>query len=227
MVPIQSMYRNGLGGFFIVVLGLGLASDAKAQQSSISLQSRLNNILSRIIKDDEDKEPPWGSRGDMCAIAPTFPGAGTPTIWHDRPVIVWQAGTVAKVALQDALTDETLWEYAPSADETHVVYDGEPLKPGETYTLALHKFASAGPTLIPDFQVMHPIFRSLVNNGLENSFKSNESVVSDAEWMAIHRADYFSQRDLPFDAIQALFSVSDPSSELLAIQAQVIEETCD
>ena len=226
MVGSKNMYRSGLSGFLVVALGLGVASDARAQESSIRWQSRLNNIWSRIIKDDEDKERPWGSRGDMCAIAPTNPNAGTPIIWHDQPVIVWQAGTVAKVSLQNNF-DETLWEYVPSADETHVVYDGEPLQPGQTYTLALHNIASLGPTLIPDFQVMHPIFRSLVGNGLENSFMPNEFTVSNEEWMAIHQADYFSKRELSFDAIQSLFSVSDPSSELLAIQEQVIEEACD
>lgn len=216
--------RIGLGSALALVI-FGLVPGAQAQESSNGIWTRLNTIWSRLSNDEKD--PPKGSRGDMCAIAPTTPNAGTPIIWHDQPVFVWQAGTVAKVSLQDKLTEEVLWEYVPSAGETHVVYDGESLEPGQTYTLALHKIASLGPTLTPDFQVMHPIFRSLVDNGLENSFNLNEFTVSDEEWMAIHQADYFSKRDLPFDAIQSLFSVSDPSPELLAIQELMIKETCD
>ena len=222
-ISLKVWHRMGLvSGVALVMLGLG--PTVQAQESSNGIWTRLNNIWSRLSNDEKD--PPKGSRGGMCAIAPTNPNAGTPIIWHDQPVIVWQAGTVAKVSLQNNF-DETLWEYVPSAEETHVVYDGEPLQPGQAYTLALHNIASLGPTLIPDFQVMHPIFRSLVGNGLENSFMPNEFTVSNEEWMAIHQADYFSKRELSFDAIQSLFSVSDPSSELLAIQEQVIEEACD
>lgn len=212
-------------GTVLMVTTLGSVAGAQAQESSNVIESRLNAIWNRLINDD--REPPKGTRGEMCAIAPTNPEARTTTIWHDQPVIVWQSGTVGKLSLQDPLTQETLWEHIPSAEETHVVYNGAPLQAGETYTLALHKFASGGPTFEPEFQVMSSASRTLISNGLKNSLEANEFSVSDAEWTAIHQADYFSKRDLSFDAIQALFSVENPSAELLAMQAQVIETACN
>jgi hypothetical protein len=107
-----------------------------------------------------------------------------------------------------------------------VVYDGEPLTAGTTYTLALYNNVSAGPALIPDFRVMQPAVRLLINNGLKNSSISNESIVSDIEWTAIQRADYFSKRNLYYDAIQALFSVGTPSPDLVTAQENIIGSAC-
>ena len=224
MVWSKSMYRESLSSFLIVILGLGLTSDVSAKQSSISWQSRLNNIWSRIIKDDTDQEPPWGSRGPICTIAPTHIGANTPEIWHNQPIIVWKSGSVAKVSL--AIDSEApVWEYIPSADETYVVYDGEPLKAGEIYTLGVHISVDEGPVMIPTFQVLSAETRTLISDELESFSTPNELAVSDAEWEAIQQAEYFAN-DYPYDAVQSLFNVSEPSAELLELQETIIEKAC-
>lgn len=225
-VQFKTLYRTGLKSCLLLVMGLGLTADASAQQSSVSLQSRLENIWSRIVRDDDDKDPAWGKRGEMCAIAPTHPQADTPESWHAQPVIVWQAGTVAQISMRELNAAESFWKYTPSGDETHVVYDGDPLAPGKTYVLGIHATADADPALVPSFQVLPATIRTLISNGLENSSSPNHSAVSDAEWTAIEQAEYFSTRDLPYDAIQSLFSVSNPSADLLNIQERIIASAC-
>ena len=226
------MYRMGAGGALALIIGLGLNVDAIAQQSSGGWRNRLNNIWNRIARDDDDQDPPWGSRGPICAIAPTVVGVDTPAIWHDQPVIVWQvmfdpANNTPKFVVRNAQTQEIMWEYASSVGETSVVYDGEPLQPGHTYELEIFQNATAEERLIfPDFQVLPQSVRTLITNGLQNSVEKNEFAVDDAEWTAVQQAEYFADRNLPYDAVQSLFSVSEPSSELQATQAQILEEAC-
>ncbi|EKU96281.1 hypothetical protein Lepto7375DRAFT_0269 [Leptolyngbya sp. PCC 7375] len=224
-IHVKAMGRMGLVSVVALCLGLGLASNASAQNSSSDLHSRLTHIWSRIVRDDEDRERSLVSRGPLCVLSPTHLGADTPEIWRDQPVIVWQPGAVAKVSLA---VDSKIpfWEYTPSADKTHVIYDGEPLEPGETYTLGLYAIENADPTLIPNFQIVSAETRTLISNELESSSSPNESTVSDAEWAAIQQAEYFVEHNFPYDAIQSLFSVSEPSAELLGIQEKMIENVC-
>lgn len=227
-MTVRLMHHIGLSGILALNMGLGLTADAKAQQS-ISLQNRLENIRSRIVRGDEDKEPGWGKRGDLCAIAPSVPGAEPSTIWHNQPVIVLQPGSVEKVSLRVADSEDAFWDYIPSDDENHVVYDGKPLMSGQTYIMGLHAIADLEPSSEAEFEVLPTATRALIKNGLRVAALENDPIfenVSDSEKQAIQQAEYFANRGLPYDAIQAMFSVSSPSADLLAGQEQILKETC-
>ncbi|MBE9068797.1 hypothetical protein IQ260_19310 [Leptolyngbya cf. ectocarpi LEGE 11479] len=201
----------------------------QSSQASSGIRNRLENIWSRIVRQDEYKEPPQTSRGDLCAIAPSVPGAETSTIWHNQPVIALQPGSVEKVSLRVADSEEAFWDYVLSDDDNHVVYDGEPLMPGQTYVVGLHAIADFGPTSEAEFEVLPTAIRALINNGLRVAVLEDDPIfeaVSDSEKQAIQQAEYFAERGLPYDAIQAMFSVSSPSAALLAGQEQMLKETC-
>lgn len=213
-----------------LLLAVGLATDAKAQQASSSFRNRLEGIWSRIVRDDEHREPPQTSRGDLCAIAPAIPGTPVETIWHDQPIIALDPGKAAKVSLKIESEKETFWHYEPSADENHVIYDGEPLVSGQTYVLQLHQLANSGPAIVAEFEILPAATRTLIENGLKIATDKNDPTLAelaDTERQAIQRADYLANRGLPYDAIQALFSVSLPSAELMEMQAQILEDSCD
>lgn len=224
-IEVKMLNRMGLAGGLALVM-FGLIPGTQAQESSNNgIGSRLNNIWSRVFNDEKD--PPKGSRGGLCAIAPTHPNADTPEIWHNPPVIVWQTGSVAKVSLATDPETAPFWEYIPAGDETSIVYDGAPLDARETYTLGVHVSKDAGPALIPDFKVLSAEERTIISNELESIASPNESTVSDAEWTAIQQAEYFVEHSLFYDAIQSLFAVSDPSAELIETQERIIEKACE
>lgn len=225
----KSIYWMRMGAGLMLTMGLGLAPDAKAQPSSINFRTQLESIWSRIVKDDEYREPPQTSRGELCAIAPSVAGAEPSTIWHSQPVIALQPGSIAQVSLRIDGSEDAFWDYVPAADENHVVYDGEPLVSGQTYVMGLHAIANDDPTLTAEFQILPAATRTLIENGLMIATMDDDPIfenVSDSEKQAIQQANYFANRGLPYDAIQAMFSISDPSADLLGRQEQILTETC-
>lgn len=227
--PANSIYHLGTG--LMLMMGLGFTADARAQQSPSGFRNRLDNIWNRIVRDDEHRQPPQSSRGEMCAIAPAVSGpiAEIETIWHDQPIVVLDPGTIAKVSLKTEVAEKPFWSYEPTADENHVRYDGDPLAPGQTYVLRLHSLINGGPAVSSKFEVLPAASRTLIENGLKIATDKHDPALielPDIEQQAIQRADYFANRGLPYDAIQALFSVSSPSAELSNRQADILEESC-
>lgn len=188
--------------------------------------SPLNNVFRRIL-DGDDEEPPLISRGELCVIAPATAGAGTPEIWHERPVMVFQPGSIEKLALRNEATNVVFWDYYPSSTTHHVVYDGEPLQSEVVYRLDVYLDAEADrPTTFPDFRLLPDFSRQQISDDLAMNVTPKEADMSTEHWTAIQRADYFVEQGMRLDAIQALFDVDVPSAELATLQQQLIESIC-
>ncbi|MBE9067927.1 hypothetical protein IQ260_14835 [Leptolyngbya cf. ectocarpi LEGE 11479] len=186
----------------------------------------LNNVFRRIL-DSDDEEPPLISRGDLCLIAPATAGVGTPAIWHEQPVMVFQPGSIEKLALRNEATNVVFWEYYPSSTTHHVVYDGEPLQSEVIYRLDVYLDAEADrPTTFPDFRLLPEFSRQHISEALAMNATPKDTDLSAAHWTAIQRADYFVEQGMRLDAIQALFNVDVPSAELATLQQQLIESIC-
>lgn len=185
-------------------------------------KSLVVRVIDRILRDDEERDPTTISRGDFfCPIAPARPNED-PQIWHQQPVFVWQ-GILEKIAIRDTATDEVIWTYEPTAEETHVVYEGSPLRPSREYRWDIYDSVSAeSPSFSTGFEMLPHASRQLVTNGLTVA----EQTADTAEAIAIARANYFANRALFQDAIQALFAVESPTQEMIEAQEQLVETLC-
>ncbi|MFE1744718.1 hypothetical protein [Coleofasciculus sp. H7-2] len=170
------------------------------------------------------KKKGGGSRGGaICAIAPgklvdsdsLYSKQGEILeIWSDRPMFLWNIpeGTVKRIELSLQGNQGILWD-RPIEGETRAVYDGKPLQPGQSY---VWKLSASAPYPIESsvvFQVMEPERRDRISAeliALEERFKG-----ASGETIALEKANYFTERELWSDAILELYSVPNPSAELM------------
>ncbi|MDL5052056.1 DUF928 domain-containing protein [Oscillatoria laete-virens NRMC-F 0139] len=174
-----------------------------------------------------------GSRGEICEIAPalfTNPNssdssrANIQEIWSDRPLFIWQisGGTAQKIDLFLQGSDRAFWSREIPAGETKILYDGEPLKPGQTYAWQLSAavpFPATSTSI--QFQVMEPQKRDRISAELTAiGLLANAQNLS-PERLALEKAAYFAERELWADALLELYSVENPSAELMSAIAQI------
>ncbi len=221
------MLRQIYSGSFLIALATSAAlwpfqvSTTYAQEEDPPERPLISRILDRIFRDDEERDKPTISRGDLCLIAPARPGEVNP-IWHQQPVFVWQ-GAVSKIAVRDVATEADIWTYEPTLGETHVRYDGAPLQSGRRYRWEIYSSASTdSPLTFPSFETMPRASHQLIGNGLTVAEQTGETM----EEFATARADYFANRSLFQDSIQALFAVEAPTPELAEAQEQLLEKLC-
>ena len=204
-----------------------IASPISSQKPTLDTSSAFRNLLRRIFPDDERDDPTTISRSDLCLLAPARTGEET-TIWHQRPIFIWQ-GTIGKLEVVDEATGDLLWQYEPTPEETFVSYGGDRLTPGDTYLWRVYdSAASENPIAFPPFTILPAINRLLIANGLS---VAQERAIAEANEQEnppeLARANYFAFRELPVDALQSLFTVEDPSLDLVEGRAAVVESMCD
>jgi len=169
------------------------------------------------------KRKSGGSRGVICQIAPVKlvdRNAKEETqdiqeVWSKSPLFLWtiKGGTARQIKLFVQGNEEALWSPDIKAGETKVVYDGEPLQPGQIYEWQLSALAPA-PTKSSGirFKVMDSQKRDRISvelTQLEARLKG-----ASAETMALEKANYFTKEGLWADALRELYSVPKPSAEL-------------
>ena len=187
-----------------------------------STTSRFRGLLRRIFPDDESEDPPTTSRGDLCLLAPTRLGPAT-AIWHQRPVFIWQ-GNIGRLEIQDTVTDEVLWRYQPTTEETYVRYGGEPLQSGRTYQWQIYITAESESAIVfPSFRLLSAANRTLLNNGLSIADQDAPAVNGGRE---LARAQYFVDRQLPLDALHEIFLVDEPEAEFIEARQELIDSMC-
>ena len=211
---------------------------AQAASKEVSRTLSFRQIIRRIFRDDEERDPPTISRGGVCLVTPTDIG-GSNAIWHDQPVFVWQ-GAIAQLRVIDATTESVLWEYNPSLRETQATYLGEPLQASRRYRWQVFTASnSTAPARTFEFAILPAATRWLVANGLNAAEHSASDTVGaslkDPVQGAAARARYFANRDLEADAIQTLFSVDinaddqmsdEATTELLSAQQEILDNVC-
>ena len=178
--------------------------------------------ISRILFNQ--KEPPveprnGGSRDIplLCMVSPDAPQVYR-TVWNDRPFFLWQ-GKVARIAVRLLHSNENLWIY-PTAKIQSVTYKGEPLQPGKTY-----KWIVNGQQFVP-FKIMEQEERDRIGAELKNIENQLESAGANPEVIALAKANYFADHNLWSDVLQQIYSVPEPSSELLALRQDILGKLC-
>lgn len=190
---------------------------------------RIRSFLSGGPLQDSNRGRDGGSRGDgLCLLNP---GQGE-VVWTVQPLLLLQ-GNLQSTALYVADGEEPFWStpIAPTDDfVAKLPYDGDPLQPGNTYEQQVEMFRldfSVESSRRYAFQVMpEGEERDHIEAELAQMEAELAQAKEDAEAIAVAKAEFFFERDLSADALQALFSVDTPSAELIETRQAIVETIC-
>jgi hypothetical protein len=177
---------------------------------------------------------PLGVRGALCPISPGI--IESLQVFHDRPTFVWSNGDVIEVNLRRRGETEPFWQGKPSQGDRAIRYDGlEPLKPGlyqwqiiapDPKTGKAPEAKSSDRQVWKSFGVMAPEQRGEMQRQLQAFHDDLKKQKYSNEEIALQTADFFADRKLWSDAIQILFSVSNPSLQFLEERQKYLQQLC-
>ncbi|AUT02647.1 hypothetical protein CLI64_20860 [Nostoc sp. CENA543] len=205
---------------FILVSFIGLT-----QQLSIAEKKNPSNTswfnISRLLF---TKKPPvnprkGGSRPTeiICMISPDAPNTRR-KIWSDRPLFIWQ-GNVSKVTVKSLNNNQVLWS-EPVKDTQHIRYNGEPLKPGQSYKWEVNS------NRFITFQIIDMQQRDRITTQLQTIEAQLQKQGANQEAIALAKANYFAEYQLWSDVLQQIYSVNPPSAELNNLRQQITQNLC-
>lgn len=213
--------------FFIVTTVSNLPINAAIKLQNQQLQRITGNqdlalswveIWNRL----RGRKTPKGGRGGLCGILPQAlenPASnqqGTQEIWSDKPLFLWRAvkAKVIKIEIFEKRSPDVFETLEIKDGATRVVYKGKPLQPGKSYEWRLLAQTGAGTTKgrIFEFTIMDSAKRRDITDGLT---KLDEKQRGSVEKIALEKANFFAQKEMWTDALLQLYSVANPSSELL------------
>lgn len=176
--------------------------------------SRRNMFQSLFSVKPPVKPRKGGSRPSeaICLISPDV----NREIWSDRPLFLWQ-GKVGEIGVRLKGGNKNFWSQ-PVTQPGGVIYTGKPLQPGKEY-----EWAANNNTFVP-FQIMTAQQRQRTTqelNNLENQLKG-----ASPEDIALAKVDYFIEHKLLSDALQQVYSVEKPSTELAAVRQDILTQMC-
>ena len=186
------------------------------------------SILKAILSLFKSTENRFITRGDeVCLISPR--DAGEQVIWSDRPLFIWQ-GEIPESeinlfeAAKNLLEEEQLvWMETVPENTQSIAYTGDALKPGITYEWEI---VSNDTTYNQTITLMEESEREAIAaelTDLENKLDDDATV----EDIAMARADFFTRKQLGYDALQQLYSVPNPSSSLKTQIKEIEQYFCN
>ena len=226
----RALKRLGVGVGALGVVGLGWMGTAFPQSSGLSAPTSSlswQRIREFFSQENEDKGE-GANRGSrpvvrLCLVSPRQ----AQTIWHRSPVLVWQGYSTVGVRLQDD-AENVVWKETASEKDTGVYrafYQGEPLQFGEDYDWLFY-IGETSPAIWFPFQIMAADIHEQHAAELAARQRELESEGADAEAIALAKAMYFVENDLPSDALQVVFAVGEPSAGLVETREALVEEVC-
>lgn len=211
----------------IMVILLGLPIQAAVKQKSRQVLTKTNGTYLALSWGDIWKKlgrrkVPGGGRGPeevkICAIAPgrlDSTKMGIQEIWSVQPLFLWdiQGGTLQQIDLLNRESKQVFWSQKIPTGQTKVIYSGKPLQPGQSYIWRLSYSSTARMTYY-QFKIMEIQKRDHITNDLAQLEKQLKIQRTNAEKIALEKANYFMQQELWSDALREIYSVSNPSAEL-------------
>ncbi len=206
-----------------MVSGL-LTQSARRTEAQTNRSESWKNIFQIFSVENEPPLPPrgGGTRGPMCAISPRSMSANG-AILSDRPLFVWR-GEAGEIELRSLGSNKALWRQSVTADTRRIKYEGEALQPGQKYNWIINR--NNHPLSVVLFQVMDAEKRDRINRRLESLEGELKAKGASAEEIAMYRARYFTQQRLWSDVLQEVYSVENPSTELVELLETIPKEVC-
>ncbi|MEA5500564.1 hypothetical protein VB834_20295 [Limnoraphis robusta Tam1] len=201
------------------------SSSQKRQSESIELPDHFTGPLFFLQR----KKEPGGGRGPICPIAPkTWVDSNNENaalepvkVVSSQPLFFWKSNgenaTKIEVFEESEIIKDPIWKADIPNGKTHILYQGEPLKPGKVYYWRL---TAIGPKKQTYFQVIPEQNRIQEElKKLENQLQSQGASV---EEISLEKAHYLAKQGWWSDALREIFSVANPSVELKQSIQQVL-----
>ncbi|MBW4510741.1 MAG: hypothetical protein KME64_30120 [Scytonematopsis contorta HA4267-MV1] len=185
-------------------------------------------ILQRIRRRQQPISRPL--KGAVCFISPQHnnPESSKPQpkpIYSSRPLFLWN-GNISKIALSNPGSDNYFWENKKTQQKNFVTYEGQDeLKPGNSYEWI--GFRGKTPIILSQFKIMDAQQRQLITNELKALETRLRAEGANKETIALNRADYFIGKELWSDVFQEIYSIPNPSPELLGELQKLPKEICE
>ncbi|MEO1430791.1 MAG: hypothetical protein AAFV71_17355 [Cyanobacteria bacterium J06633_8] len=204
-IPVKAAVRNQPN-----------SSQTKIDRTHLALWSELMRRLGRRRRNG-------GSRGPTCLIAPQRLDDPiskveiNEEVWSLNPLFLWniEDGEATKIELFEKGRSQALWSKEIPKGATSIVYDGEPLKPGNSYEWQIvAKAPFEMKSISAKFKMMESQKRFPITIRLallENNLKQQGA---DAEKIALEKANYLAQKQLWSDVVGEIYKVKNPSIEL-------------
>ena len=189
------------------------------------------SILAAILRMLKSPENRLITRGDeLCPISPG--NLGEQMIWSDRPLFIWQGRIPqSKVNLYSSSAnynyerdEELVWSQAIAANSVSIAYNGEPLNPGFIYDW---EFISSAQTYRSTFVIMSEDERQAIARDLAAIENRALAEGKGKEEIAIALADYLAQKQLWSDVLQQLYSIENPSLDLISKTKDIEQYLCE
>jgi hypothetical protein len=183
----------------------------------VSQRSILDSMMS-AFRGRQPRREGIRRSGELCPMSPGL--VGTDQVWHDRPLFMWQ-GTANRVVLKDFESGAELWSQPLDSTAQQITYSGSALVPG-MYQWELSNPTGSSSSFI--FEIIGGEQRQQITDSL----RQLESQIGNktAEEKALATADYFMQQELWSDAFQALYSISNPSTEVKQAAQEISAYVC-
>ncbi|MGK7950255.1 MAG: hypothetical protein AB4368_16105 [Xenococcaceae cyanobacterium] len=210
----------------------------QAQQNTRSTNSqskkkpqKSTSILAAILRMLKSPENRLITRGDeVCPISPG--NLGEQLIWSDRPLFIWQGkippSTVnlysSSANYNYERDEELVWSQAIAANSVSIAYNGEPLNPGFIYDW---EFISADRTYRSTFVMMSEEERQAIERDMIVMEDRLIAEGKDEEEIAIALADYLAQKQLWSDVFQQLYTIENPSPDLISKTEDIEQYLCE
>ncbi len=182
----------------------------------------------RLLKKPENRRITRGN--DLCFISPGK--LGQELMWSDRPWLIWQGeNSQSTVNLYSSSAnfnyeqdEQMIWSQVITANSVSIAYNGKPLQPGFRYDW---EFVTNGETYRSSFVMMTEEERQAIAEDLTAIENRTLAEGKDREGIAIAKADYLAQKQLWSDVLQQLYSVENPSPDLVSKTEDIEQYLCE
>ncbi|NEQ29892.1 MAG: hypothetical protein F6K04_02630 [Leptolyngbya sp. SIO4C5] len=169
---------------------------------------------------------PGGSRGDVCPLAPLAVPRSALTLWSDRPLFLWQ-GSLSRLQIVTAETDEVLWQADPEAGTTQIQYGAEmPLQPGQEYIWKIYGGPFAVEQLRIPFRIMALERQAVIADELRVLNTQLALEQADLEAQVLRQVTYFADQYLWADALQVAATAPTGTEAAESYLQAAIAQTC-
>ncbi len=222
----------------------GASSIIKAQ--NIPKNNHTNDRWEKIFQylfSEDSEDPPVTPKegttregnGSLCLVSPGLIEVEDkisdtrPTfIWNTRPTFIWQ-GQLQLIEIRPANSEQVLWAEKVQDNQQIIIYNGEPLQPGNTYHWRVFDSSNSEysfPTLRETFRVMDVLEREVITQELEKLDTGLKQAKATPETIALAKVKFWAERNLFSDALSEAFTVKNPSNELLDFRSNILQHFC-
>lgn len=219
--------------FLLLTLSLlsSLPIQAAIKQQNRRLPKITNNLYLALSWADifnifSRRKTPGGGKGEICAILPqalvnsSNEQKGTEEIWTDKPVFFWRGVGVTQIDIFEMGKDEVFATLKVKEGLTKIKYNEQPLQPGQSYTWQITAEKVRGLPIKDSgssFTLMDSQKRASITDDLTKLEATLKKEGATVEKIALEKADYFANKEMWTDVLEQLYSVQNPSPQLVDI----------